>query len=108
MLVVAGALSAARLAARRGRHRRRRAGLGLGSAAIPVGLQSAVLRVAPDNQEAASAVYVVAFQIGIGLGSFLGDRFVAADQLDILPVFSALVAVTAGIVVLAARRTFPR
>ena len=63
---------------------------------------------APDNQEAASAVYVVAFQIGIGLGSFLGDRFVAADQLDTLPVFSALVALTAGVVVLAARRAFPR
>ena len=108
MLVVAAALSA--LAAVRGELPTVLAVLawGVASTAIPVGLQSAVLRVAPDNQEAASAVYVVAFQIGIGLGSFLGDRFVAADRLDALPVFSALVAVTAGIVVLGARRTFPR
>jgi predicted MFS family arabinose efflux permease len=81
---------------------------GLGSAAIPVCLQAAVLRVAPNNQEAASAVYVVAFQIGIGLGSFLGDRFVAGGQLGSLPLFSAVVAVTAGVIVLTARRAFPR
>jgi predicted MFS family arabinose efflux permease len=79
---------------------------GLGSAAIPVCLQAAVLRVAPDNQQAASAVYVVAFQIGIGLGSLLGDRFVAAGHLGALPVFGSLVALAAG--VLTSRRAFPR
>jgi predicted MFS family arabinose efflux permease len=108
VLVVAGALSA--LASFHGAAATVAESLawGLGSAAIPVGLQSAVLRVAPDNQEAASAVYVVAFQIGIGLGSFLGDRFVAGGRLTDLPVFGALVAVTAGAMVLVARRTFPR
>ncbi|BEP14488.1 MFS transporter [Acidothermaceae bacterium B102] len=81
---------------------------GLGATAVPVCLQAAVLRVAPDNQEAASAVYVVAFQIGIGGGSFIGDRFVAAGHLPALPVFGSLVALAAGVVVLTSRRAFPR
>ena len=44
--------------------------------AVPVCLQSAVLRVTPLARDAASAVYVVAFQIGIGGGALVGERFV--------------------------------
>ena len=45
--------------------------------AVPAGgmavvLQAAVLRVAPAQQDLASAVYIVAFQVGIALGAVIG------------------------------------
>ena len=55
---------------------------GAGFTAVPVCLQAAVMRVAADAQDAASAVYVVAFQI-------------------------AVLAVLAAVVGLSARRSFP-
>jgi predicted MFS family arabinose efflux permease len=75
--------------------------------AIPVILQAAILRVAPDARDAASAVYVVAFQIGIGGGALLGERFVRAEMLAWLPVIAAVLTLVAGLTVLAARRAFP-
>jgi predicted MFS family arabinose efflux permease len=75
--------------------------------AIPVVLQAAILRVAPQARDAASAVYVVAFQVGIGGGSVLGERFVAAGNLAWLPVIAAVLTLGAGLTVLASRRTFP-
>jgi predicted MFS family arabinose efflux permease len=75
--------------------------------ACPVALQAAILRVAPQARDAASAVYVVAFQIGIGGGAFLGERFVRAGLLGALPALAAAFALIAGVIVLAARQTFP-
>lgn len=75
---------------------------------IPVCLASAVLRVAPMARDAASAVYVVAFQIGIGGGAFAGDRLVEAGRLGLLPALAASLAVIACLVVLGSRRAFPR
>jgi predicted MFS family arabinose efflux permease len=80
---------------------------GAGFVAVPVSLQGAILRVAPQAQEAASAVYVVAFQIGIGGGAFVGNRFVDAGHLTYLPVVGAALAVAAVVIVVAARRAFP-
>ena len=75
--------------------------------AIPVVLQSAILRVAPQARDAASAVYVVAFQVGIGGGALLGERFVSSAHLAWLPGLAAALTVVAALVVLAARQTFP-
>lgn len=80
---------------------------GAGFAAVPVCLQAAVLRVAPKAQDAASAVYVVAFQIGIGGGAFIGNRLVAAGHLGLLPGFAAGFAVVTVAIVLIARHAFP-
>jgi predicted MFS family arabinose efflux permease len=76
--------------------------------ATPVCLQAAILRVAPHARDAASAVYVVAFQIGIGGGALLGERFVRAGQLAALPAVAAVLALAAGVIVLASREAFPR
>ncbi len=81
---------------------------GAGFTAVPVSLQAAILRVAPHAQDAASAAYVVAFQIGISSGAFIGDRFVTAGRLGDVPMFAAAVVAAAAIIVLVARRTFPR
>ena len=76
--------------------------------AIPAVLQAAILRVAPQARDAASAVYVVAFQIGIGGGALLGERFVSAGRLGWLPALAAVLTAVAALIVLAARRAFPR
>ncbi|MEU8237260.1 MFS transporter [Actinoplanes missouriensis] len=75
--------------------------------AIPVLLGSASLRVAPTSRDAASAVYVVAFQIGIGSGAFIGERMVSAGHLGVLPVVTAVFAVGAAGLVVTFRSTFP-
>ncbi|GAA0798313.1 MFS transporter [Spirilliplanes yamanashiensis] len=75
--------------------------------ASPVVLQAAILRVAPHARDAASAVYVVAFQIGIGGGALLGERLFRAGHLDALPLIGAAVTLTAAALVLAARTAFP-
>ncbi len=76
--------------------------------ATPVCLQSAILRVAPQARDAASAVYVVAFQIGIGGGALLGERLVSAGHLALLPVVGGSLALVAVIIVVAVPRVFPR
>jgi predicted MFS family arabinose efflux permease len=76
--------------------------------ATPVCLQAAILRVAPHARDAASAVYVVAFQVGIGGGALVGERFVRAGHLAALPAVAAVLALTAGVIVLASRSAFPR
>jgi predicted MFS family arabinose efflux permease len=75
--------------------------------AIPVCLASAVLRVAPRARDAASAVYVVAFQIGIGGGALVGERFVRAGHLGVLPLLTSGLAVVACVLVISARSVFP-
>jgi predicted MFS family arabinose efflux permease len=79
---------------------------GAGFTSLPVVLQSAILRVAPHAQDAASAVYVVAFQIGIGGGALIGDRLVVAGRLGDLPVVGAVLAVAAAVIVYAGRSAF--
>ncbi|BCJ43228.1 MFS transporter [Actinoplanes ianthinogenes] len=75
--------------------------------AIPPVLGAVPLRVAPHARDAASAVYVVAFQIGIGSGAFVGERFVTAGGLGWLPAFAGLLAAAAGVLVVASRTVFP-
>jgi predicted MFS family arabinose efflux permease len=75
--------------------------------AVPVCLASAPLRVAPRAQDAASAVYVVAFQVGIGGGALVGERFVRAGLLGALPLFTAGLALVACVLVAVARQVFP-
>lgn len=75
--------------------------------AIPVCLAATVLRIAPRARDAASAVYVVSFQIGIGGGALAGERLVSAGLLGALPLLAAGLAVMALILVASARHVFP-
>lgn len=75
--------------------------------ALPVCLQGAVLRVAPRSTDTASALFVVAFQIGIGGGALAGSLLVDAGELSALCVTGAALAAAGLLVVLAARRAFP-
>jgi predicted MFS family arabinose efflux permease len=76
---------------------------GAGFTALPICLQSAVLRVAPEIPDTASAIYVVAFQIGIGGGSLAGAGLLGSGHLATIPgvalglfVAGSLLATTAG------------
>ncbi len=80
---------------------------GEGFTGLPVALQAAVLRVAPRSTDTASALYVVAFQIGIGGGALAGSLLVNVGLLAVLPVTGLVLAVAALLIVLAARRAFP-
>jgi predicted MFS family arabinose efflux permease len=75
--------------------------------AIPVCLQSAVLRVAPQSADTASALYVVTFQVGIGGGALAGSILVDAGQLSALPVVGMALAAVGTVILLMARRAFP-
>ena len=71
---------------------------GAGFTALPICLQSAVLRVAGGRDpvpDTASALYVVAFQIGIGGGALIGAGLLGAGQLGSIPVI-ALALIGAG------------
>ena len=80
---------------------------GAGFIALPICLQATVLRVAAPIPDTASALYVVAFQIGIGGGALLGALLLGGGgRLGILPVV-ALSLITAGsFLAAAARDTF--
>jgi predicted MFS family arabinose efflux permease len=80
---------------------------GAGFTAMPVCLQAAVLRVAPMSADTASALYVVAFQIGIGGGALAGSLLVNAGLLAILPAVGLALAAAGLLVLLTARRAFP-
>jgi predicted MFS family arabinose efflux permease len=75
--------------------------------AVPVCMQSAVMRVAPADPDTASAIYVVAFQIGIGGGALAGSVLVGAGQLMSLPVVAAVCFVLGTLFVAKAQRAFP-
>ncbi|MBG0568935.1 MFS transporter [Actinoplanes aureus] len=75
--------------------------------AIPVFLAAAVLRVAPATRDAASAVHVVAFQIGIGGGAFVGERLISAGNLGALPLLAAGLALVASVLVVLSPAVFP-
>lgn len=63
--------------------------------AAPAVLQDAVLRVAPERGDTASAVYVVAFQVGIATGSASGAAALGSLSGAELPILSAALAVVA-------------
>lgn len=75
--------------------------------AMPVCLAATALRIAPRERDAASALYVVAFQIGIGGGALVGERLTSAGHLGVLPLLAAGLAVLALVLVVAARQVFP-
>jgi predicted MFS family arabinose efflux permease len=75
--------------------------------AIPVCLQSAVLRISPQAAGTASALLVVAFQIGIGGGSLAGAVLAGSGLLRELPAVGAALAAAGTLVLLADRRAFP-
>ncbi len=81
---------------------------GVAAVATPVALQTAVIRVAPAVQDTASAVYVVAFQIGIGGGALLGGILVSHGLLRELTVVGAITSLVASVVILGSVRAFPR
>lgn len=58
--------------------------LGGAFTAVPVLLQAAVLRVARQGADTASSLYVVAFQIGIALGSLAGGQALSHGAVDVL------------------------
>jgi predicted MFS family arabinose efflux permease len=81
---------------------------GAGFTALPICLQNAVLRVAPQMPDTASALYVVAFQIGIGGGALIGAGLLASGALGSIPVV-ALALVTVGSAIAAVSvQTFAR
>lgn len=75
--------------------------------ALPVCLQAAVLRVAPRSADTASALFVVAFQAGIGGGALVGSLLVDTGEMAGLCVIGAALAAAGLLLVLIARRAFP-
>ncbi|MGU3435671.1 MFS transporter [Actinomycetes bacterium M1A6_2h] len=79
---------------------------GLAFTTIPVCLQSAVMRCAPQDADRASAIYVVVFQVGIASGALLGGGIIDSAGLSAL-VVTALALMIAGLVVVTmSRRAF--
>ncbi len=80
---------------------------GAGFTALPICLQSTVLRVAAPIPDTASALYVVAFQIGIGGGALLGALLLGGvGQVGILPVVGLSLITAGSLLAAAARDTF--
>jgi predicted MFS family arabinose efflux permease len=69
--------------------------------AVPVCLQAAVLRVAPDASDVASSIYVVAFQVGIAGGSLAGGMLLDGGMVDAVPYLSAAATFAALLLALA-------
>jgi predicted MFS family arabinose efflux permease len=79
---------------------------GAGFTALPICLQTAVLRVAPDIPDTASALYVVAFQIGIGGGALAGAGLLGAHELSTIPDVTLAVFIAGSLLAAFARVTF--
>jgi predicted MFS family arabinose efflux permease len=79
---------------------------GAGFTALPICLQSAVLRVAPDVPDTASAIYVVAFQIGIGGGALAGAGLLGAHELSAIPDVTLAIFLAGSLLAVLARATF--
>jgi predicted MFS family arabinose efflux permease len=69
------------------------------AAGIGVVLQAAVLRVATRQPDLASAVYIVAFQIGIALGAALGGLSLDSGALPVTVMIAAVCGLVATVVV---------
>jgi predicted MFS family arabinose efflux permease len=79
---------------------------GAGFTALPICLQSAVLRVAPRIPDTASALYVVAFQIGIGGGALIGAGLLSAGDLAMIPTVGLALIATGSVIAAASGATF--
>jgi predicted MFS family arabinose efflux permease len=79
---------------------------GAGFTALPVFLQSAVLRIAPEMPDTASSVFVVAFQIGIGGGALAGSGLLGSGHLTAIPQLALVLFIAGSAVAATARRTF--
>ena len=79
---------------------------GAGFTPLPIFLQSAVLRIAPEMPDTASSIYVVAFQIGIGAGALAGAGLLGSGHLAAIPQLALVLFVTGSAVAAAARQTF--
>lgn len=58
---------------------------------LPVAMQTRVLAVTPGHNDAATPIYVVAFQVGISLGAYLGSVLILAMPATRLPLVAACV-----------------
>lgn len=81
---------------------------GAGFTALPICLQGAVLRVAPGLPDTASALYVVAFQIGIGGGALIGAGLLRAGELGSIPAVGLALIATGSLIAAASGSTFAR
>ena len=81
---------------------------GATATAMPPMLQSAAMRHAPENPDAASGVYVAAFQIGIMAGSLIGGLLYEHGGEAVMLGASALLIAAALVAVLASAGLFPR
>ena len=79
---------------------------GAGFTALPVFLQSAVLRVAPEMPDTASSIFVVAFQIGIGGGALIGSALLGSGHLAAIPQLALVLFVLGSVIAVVGRRTF--
>ncbi len=84
---------------------------GAGFTALPICLQSAVLRVCGGHDpvpDTGSALYVVAFQIGIGGGALIGAGLLGAGHLASIPVVALVLIVAGSAIAAASGQTFSR
>ncbi len=72
---------------------------GAAAAALPVILQHAVLRTAPDDPDVPSGAYVVSYQLGITGGSAIGAALLSHTQAASLPLGSGI-ALAAGTILI--------
>ncbi|MFI9205074.1 MFS transporter [Streptomyces sp. NPDC053048] len=80
-------------------------GWGLAYGGVSVGTQSRLLAAAPHAREAASALFVAAFNVAIALGALLGGRTVDAVSVPAALWLGGLLALGALVTVAVARRT---
>ena len=81
---------------------------GATATAMPPMLQSAAMRHAPENPDAASGIYVAAFQIGIMAGSLIGGLLYEHGGEPVMLGASALLTAGALAAVLVSTGLFPR
>ena len=62
---------------------------------LPVAMQTRVLDVTPGFQDAATGLYVIAFQLGISVGAFLGSVLIVHLSATSLPLIAAAVTLCA-------------
>lgn len=82
--------------------------LGAAFSATPVFLQAAVLRVSPDSGDVASSIYVVAFQIGIACGAYLGGLAVDGGLIDLIPWIAVAAVAVGAVLLMREQRAFAR
>lgn len=81
---------------------------GLAFGTMPVFLQAAALRVAPEAPDAASGLTASAFNIGIGGGALLGAAILDAAGMSMIPAAgAALAACGLAVVIFGRRAAFP-